>query len=460
MRLPHAALWLTLSMAAALPAQADEPARPGNAAVHYWCAAAFMKRATNDQEEKLLDYIEEWNGLPPKVFIERRDAVDFLQDDLLPGRAMDLLHVGAECSFCDFDTAPLTSRGWYHNNGLLRSLARRGWAAVTLLEGQGDMVRAAELHADLLQFSAHLCQCPEVPTALSGTAVISGSLPQMEVFLALKPGPQAVRALMNRFNRVPPNPLSFSRCWVYDAKFQTALLVKEEHLTDVDLDEALRAYDVEKDDLKKLRMYGFFGSDWKAVVQALRSRKFEERRAMVESWAAQLGEELSAAAKAGEGPMTVAEQRLRAQKERMERLAKPPEGKNTPGNPFLASRAGLLLNIYVRFARFNASFEMGRLICAAALFEAENGQYPTSLDALAKYFPAGLPKDPFTGEDFLYSLEEGLPCVTAQPSASLREELRSWDCRMSLSQALKAQAARLERYRKESQSPATADQPR
>jgi len=181
---------------------------------------------------------------------------------------------------------------------------------------------------------------------------------------------------------------------------------------------------------------------------------------MAEDWARQVGEELSAVAKAGEGPLTEAEPRVRAQVARMERLAKSPDGKSTPANPSLALWVPLLLNCYARFARSNATLEMSRLICAAALFEAENGQYATSLDALARYFPAGLPKDPFSGKDFLYTLEEGLPCVTAQPSASLREELKSWDCRISMAEALKTQAALLERYRKESQSPASGDQPR
>ena len=62
MRLQRAILWLALAAMAALPAQADEPAQPGNAAIHYWCAAAEMKRPANDQEEKILDYIEEWNA--------------------------------------------------------------------------------------------------------------------------------------------------------------------------------------------------------------------------------------------------------------------------------------------------------------------------------------------------------------------------------------------------------------
>lgn len=451
MRLLCAALCLILAVAA-LPAQADEPVQPGNAAVHYWCAVAVMKRPANDQEEKVLDYIEEWSFLPPKVFIERDDAVYFLKEDLERGGTMDIIHVGAECPLCDFDTDGLMAEGWLPPVGLLRHVGQRGCAAVSVLEGQGDMLRAAQLHADLLQFSAHLCQCPQMLYALSGTAVLRGSLEQMEALLALKPGPDVLRALMDRFNRIPPNPLSFTRCWLYLAKFQPSQLKKETHLTDKDLDETLES--LKENDWNTLRTYGPFGPEWKTIALTLRSKKLEERQALVESWATQLGQELNAVAKAGEAPLAESEPRVRLQVERMRRLAMPADAKSMPRNPFLAMWTELPIVNYATCARYNATLEMGRILCAAALFEAETGGYPTSLDALAKYFPAGLPKDPYTGRDFLYSLEEGLPCVKAQPSASLRQELQAWDCRMSMAQILTTQAERLERYRKEVQSPA------
>jgi hypothetical protein len=452
----HWATLMIIAAATALSARAEEPAQPGNAAVHYWCAAAVMNRPANEQEQKVLDYIEEWSFLPPKVFIERRDAFYFLQEDLKPGGTMDMLHVGAECSFCDFDTAALICQGWQQNDHLLRDLARRGWGAVTVLEGQGDLIRAAQLHADLLQFSAHLCQCPELTGALNGGAILTASLDKMGAFLSLKPGTEALRGLRDRFNRIPPNPMSFSRCWTYEARFQPPLLKKAVRLTDSDLDEALRSHD-EKNDLVEWQASSVFGPEWKSVIQMLRSKKLEERQALVEGWAKQLGEELDAFAKAGDAPPTEAERRIRAQVEHMCRLAKAAEGNSAPENPTLAPWTGLIMGLYPTFVRHNASLEMGRILCAAALFEAESGQYPASLDALAKYFPAGVPKDPFTGQDFLYALEEGFPCVTAQPSASLRKELKPRQYTIRMAQMLKQQAERLERYRKGAQSPPSAD---
>lgn len=453
MRVPMAVLWLIMATAT-YSASAKEPAQSSNAAVHYWCAAAVMRRPENAREQKTLDYIEDWSLLPPEVFIERRDAVDFLRADLVRGGTMDMLHLGAECPLCDFDTDRQTAEGWLPHDELFRILARRGWAEVCALEGQGEFLRAAQLHADLLQFSAHLCQSPELGTSLVGAAVMSASLGQMEAFLALKPGPEALRALMDRLNRIRPNPMSFSRCWSYSAKFRPMLLTKELRLTDEDLDQALR-WDDKRKDLKPPLLF-FLMPEWKTTLQFVRSKTPEERRALVEGWAKQVGEELNAVAKAGEGPPAEAEPRIQAEVERMKQLAKPAD--SGAGNPFLASQAGLPVNVYAHFARINATLEMGRIICAAALFKAENGRYPTSLDALAKYFPAGLPKDPFTAKEFLYALEEGLPCVTAQPSTSLRGELKNWDCRMSLADTLKRQGECLERYRKKAQNPPSANQ--
>ena len=90
---------------------------------------------------------------------------------------------------------------------------------------------------------------------------------------------------------------------------------------------------------------------------------------------------------------------------------------------------------------------------AAALHEAETGQYPTSLETLRGYFPQGLPKDPFTESDFDYKIEEGSPVVSAHPPEDVRQG-RIWHFRISLAGILKKQAESLERYRKETSNPA------
>jgi len=260
-----------------------------------------------------------------------------------------------------------------------------------------------------------------------------------------------LRALMGRLNRIPPNPLSFSPTRL--VKYLPALTAfgnKDLRLvTDEDLDDALNAIQKQRKQATLLRPH------LENVLQILRSQKPENRAGLVDRWIKQIEDELNALAKTSSGPITESEPRVRAWTERLMQLAKPDDKQGWPGNPLLPEETETEVADYRNCAIANARLEMGRILCAAALFEAETGKYPASLDALAKYFPAGLPKDPFTGNDFLYSLDEGLPCVTAQPSASLRQEMPSWYCRMSLAQILTDQAKRVERYRKELQTPAS-----
>jgi hypothetical protein len=44
------------------------------------------------------------------------------------------------------------------------------------------------------------------------------------------------------------------------------------------------------------------------------------------------------------------------------------------------------------------------------------------LEKLAGRFPKGLPKDPFSGKDFIYHLKEGLPAVECSAPEPVRAE--------------------------------------
>jgi hypothetical protein len=99
---------------------------------------------------------------------------------------------------------------------------------------------------------------------------------------------------------------------------------------------------------------------------------------------------------------------------------------------------------------------MSKILLAAALHEAETGQYPTSLETLRAYFPQGLPKDPFTESDFEYKVEDGSPVVAAHPPEDVRREI-TWDFRISLAEIIKKQAEDLERYRKKANTPPAAN---
>ncbi len=447
MRVFYNILWLTLTLGIALPTWAQEPTCTGNAAVHYWCAAAVMTRPADEKEEKVLDDIEARTFLAPKLFIENHDDVTFLEQDLRPGAAMDMLHIGAACTQCDFDVAAMDG-GAIPPMKMLRALGKRAWAMATMLEGQGQLERAAQVHADAVQFSVHLCQCPDVMYALTGTAVMQGSLAGMNEFLARKPGKAPIRALMLRLITMPSRPISFSACMADEGKTVPLMLKREARLSDADLDRSLQAMD--NDFFGRFEILAKMGVNYKTLFGQLRSLKPDERATAYGKWADQVGNELSELAKAGEGSFAEARPRVMARIEHMEKLGKPAKGQTYPENPLLGEflSAG---NPHEMFAVSNARLAMSKLMVAAALHEAETGQYPTSLETLRGYFPQGLPKDPFTESDFDYKIEEGSPVVSAHPPDDVRQG-RIWDFRISLAGILKKQAESLERYRKETSS--------
>jgi hypothetical protein len=334
---------------------------------------------------------------------------------------------------------------------ILRDLGRHAWAAATMLEGQENLEHAAQVHADAVLFSVHLCQCPAIAYALTGTAVLQGSLGGINEFLARKPGKEPIRAMMVRLIEMPSRPLSFSGSTANEARRVPLTLKLEKRFTDAYLDDSLQAMDNDLTGLgMAFKVFPEMGANYKTLIEQLRSIKPDERAAAYGKWADQVGEELSELAKAGEGSFAEARPRVTARIEHMKELGKPAAGHTYPENPLLGQfvYSGTL---HASFAVSNARMAMSKILLAAALHEAETRQYPTSLETLREYFPQGLPKDPFTESDFEYKVEAGLPVVAAHPPEDVRREYR-WDFRISLAEILKKQAENLERYRKETSS--------
>ena len=60
------------------------------------------------------------------------------------------------------------------------------------------------------------------------------------------------------------------------------------------------------------------------------------------------------------------------------------------------------VNVYVRFARAMASRDSAVVGLSCELYRSAHGDYPASLDELAREFLPEIPPDPFTGNPFVY----------------------------------------------------------
>ncbi len=98
------------------------------------------------------------------------------------------------------------------------------------------------------------------------------------------------------------------------------------------------------------------------------------------------------------------------------------------------------------FATHQAKLDMCRIICAAALVNARTGRYPQSITELGEFFPQGFPVDPFTGKDYTYRLEDGMPYVQCNAPEDLWER-NSRRYQLSLSKGIQEDADALKKHK-------------
>jgi hypothetical protein len=60
---------------------------------------------------------------------------------------------------------------------------------------------------------------------------------------------------------------------------------------------------------------------------------------------------------------------------------------------------------YLSEARYEARIGLAQLVLALKIYKAEKGKYPDALADLAPEIISELPKDPFTGKDFVYKCQ-------------------------------------------------------
>ena len=137
----------------------------------------------------------------------------------------------------------------------------------------------------------------------------------------------------------------------------------------------------------------------------------EEQLALVRAWILDYRLRMSKLAKVLEQPYWTARERIREISAEAEKEAAALKTDPRAGNALVATLMPVLARVAGQFAEAEARLAMARIACAAMLSKARDGACPPDLDALKPFFPKGLPKDPFTGKDCIYRLEDGLPRV-------------------------------------------------
>lgn len=354
------------------------PPRPDNAAINYLLALTLLHHPADAEEQKAREFLDnEFGSLPPEALADRPDAETYLSKESYASGPCWPLNEGALKPTCHFDIDWSTGPGaQLPHLAALRNLAREARAIAKYKIFTGQHAQAAEIDADLIRMGAHLGEDPVIIHGLVGVAVQVIGVDAAMGLLASDPPRDAVETLMTGLQRTPSEP------------FNAANWVRGE----------AESYS------------NWFIAHPKAVFSDASTTEItEEQRVRAIHAIATYKRNLLAAADAMEGRYYESMPRLGPLDEKIQQQVK--ANKEDVGVILLSQIMPAYLRIPREVARADAQLGMLRILTAAAMWKAETGAYPDTLEPLKKYFPDGLPTDPFTGKDFVYSFQVGFPRV-------------------------------------------------
>ena len=386
---------------ATTPASAQDeefrlPPRSDNAAINYLLAAALLKQPATPADMKAQEVIEEkiWK-LPPKALSECPEVVTLLDADLSRAGAVNVVHQGAgkpRCAFdVDWEAGPSAN---LQHLSLMRKLARRCIAAAKCAEFKGESLRAAEICGDVMRMAAHLAEEPLIISGLVGAAVLDVAASEAEGLLARDPGVEAAEKLLSILQGVPARPFPLdiyfrSEAEIFGGWYERNLKTAAEDIAGM-----------------------ADGPDAAPMIERISAGKPED----LLNWIRGYREFMDQLAEAARGPYWESASRA------AELMAKV-GGDAAKDNPLLTTLVPSLSKCQEQFATAEARLGMMKLLCAAQLHKEKTGHYLAALDELSRYFPDDrLPKDPFTGKAFVYTLVEGLPRIECQPPEELKQQ--------------------------------------
>ena len=359
------------------------PARPDNAALNYLLALSLLAQPEEIEARYLIED-KVWQ-LPPEALQAIPEAAKFLERDLRKAGPLWAVHEGAQKKRCAFDVDwEAGPEALLPHLAQMRHLARRCVAAAKCAEFKGDRVRAAEIYADVMQMGAHLGEDPILISALVGVAVQSMAVSGIEGLLAREPGPQATQKLLSGLARVAPQPFRTDVCFRSEAAIYGGWFLRN----------LLKA-------TEEVRIH--IRDDPNATPEQLARLKAEH----VQAWVREYQDVMKRLAEAARGPYHESAPRLNEEKKRLEKMTAEIRRDPTKGNLLIPMLVPALWRCHEQFATAEARLGMIQLACAVALYKHQEGKYPAELDALRKHLLSGIPKDPFTGESFLYTLRAG-----------------------------------------------------
>jgi hypothetical protein len=364
---------------------AGDPAE--NAALHYWKAAALVQQPRTPAEMEIAAFASGLlEGLPPRVFLVQPEALRWLLNERPMLAALD---AGSRLPVCAFpvyrEEEPAPDLGHLAS---LRLVAARARAAAKAFEHADNAEGAALIHAGLLRMLRHLDQDGAIQSGLVACELLQEVLADLASFLGRDQPRSAVAPLAAVFVESATTRLHPSSYLETEARHYGDWLVASLPTVEGKLG----------------RLYG--NSRHKPAVEKLATLDETRKSERLQEWVANYRARMAALAKNLELPYAQGVGVIREMDRKKIMLQKDPTGGSNPLVPLLVPRA---FEMYQRFLLAQAQFACAEILCTAALYRAEHGAWPPSLDELALYAQRTFPPDPFGGTPLHYRLADDAP---------------------------------------------------
>ena len=419
----------------------------GNAALQYLLAILYLPEPKDDELERFLS--DTLLGAPPQILKEHPKAVEAVRGY---GKAVtQFFQRGARVKRCTFDS------DWRKGIKLplrhlakLRDLARRAWAYGKLLEYENKPGEAARVYIDVIRCGVHLGQEPNLINSLVGIAIATMGSNALLDQLARGVDEPTAWLILSDLLSLPDRPMDITSTLEGERVFYGSSVWESIY----------RQVQKRPPDIKNVGggLFGI-GVDGENMVALWRQAGLPERPAELRRLVAQEEKEchdlMKRISKATREPYYKAAkeiERIEQEAQDIKRAFKKDPVAALKRRPFgwvTTLLVGGLSRSNVSVARLEARLAGLKLLAAASFRKASRGHWPLSLAGVRLRFPKGLPMDPFTGKDFQYRIERGMPTVECQGDDPQKKKLMPHHFIFSLARTRQKEKAVLKRWREE-----------
>lgn len=371
-----------------------------NAALDYWKACALLRVPRTPEETVILNFITDgMPSLPPGVLSIRSGAGRWLLEEAPAWAALADAAARPACVFSAPTGSPVPNRDYLP---YLDTLSRHALEAAKAFEYYDNKDGAATIYTSLLGLAAHLDRGNDLNACIFAADIIQHTLGGLVGFLSREPPSSAATILTRYFANLPEQTLHLDRYIEVTADRYAEWLQGDPDLME-----------------RRLETLYVNAREASAVDQLITLPR-DKKIVRLEKWIEDYRARIDALAEETRKPYQLGLFNLRDLDAEKNALKEAEPG--TDVNPLVPLLVPSMERAYERFLLAEAQMTMAAVVSAAALYHADLGKWPKSLEEVASFVGRTFNRDPFTGQAIQYKLRKGMPRVGVRAPKRLVEQ--------------------------------------